>query len=178
MTGKVLVGYATRAGSTREIAEAVAAALRESGLEVELQPLRKVRTVEGYRAVVLGAPLYIGHWHKDAQRFLSRHREALAGRPVAVFTVGPTLPEKDKWGGVRAQLAQELARYPGLTPVASELFGGKYDPAGLRLLDRVLASLPGSPLHQMPASDARDWTAIRAWASQLAAQLQPALRKT
>ena len=172
MSASVLVGYATRYGSTQEVAEAVAATLRERGLEVDIQSMRKVRTLAGYSAVVMGAPLYIGRWHKDAQRFLSLHQEALTQRPVAIFTLGPTQPDEKEWEGVHAQLDQELAKYPWLTPVALELFGGKYDPAKLRFLDKLLASLPASPLHQVPASDLRDWTAIRAWASNLAVKLQ------
>jgi menaquinone-dependent protoporphyrinogen oxidase len=43
MSASVLVGYATRYGSTREVAEAIAAALREHGLEVDFQPMQKVR---------------------------------------------------------------------------------------------------------------------------------------
>lgn len=93
---------------------------------------------------------------------------------MAIFTLGPTQGDNEKWEGVRAQLDQELARYPWLIPIALELFGSRYDPAKLRLLDKLLASLPASPLHEMPASDLRDWTAIRAWASELAAKLQPA----
>jgi len=175
MSDSILVVYATRYGSTQEVAEAVAVTLREHGLEVDVQPMRKVRTLEGYRAVVLGAPLYIGRWHKDAQRFLSLHQEALTQRPVAIFTLGPTQPDEKEWEGVHAQLKQELAKYPWLTPVAIELFGGKYDPAKLRFLDRLIASLPASPLHNVPASDLRDWMTIRAWAGNLAAKLQSAL---
>jgi len=175
MSDSILVAYATRYGSTQEVAEAVAATLRDSGLEVDIQPMRNVRTLAGHRAVVLGAPLYIGRWHKDARRFLSLHQEALTQRPVAIFTLGPTQPDEKEWEGVHAQLDQELAKYPWLTPVALELFGGKYDPAKLQFLDKLLATLPASPLHQMQASDARGWTAIRAWASELAAKLQPAL---
>ena len=175
MSDSVLVGYATRYGSTKGVAEAVAATLREAGIEVEVQPLRKVRTLAGYRAVVLGAPLYIGHWLKDAQRFLRRHQEALMERPVAIFTLGPTRTDEHEWQGVHTQLDQALSKHPWLAPVAVELFGGKYDPAKLRFPDRLLAGLPASPLHQMPASDLRDWTAIRAWANNLADKLQPAL---
>ncbi|MCK4472074.1 MAG: flavodoxin, partial [Anaerolineae bacterium] len=121
------------------------------------------------------APLYIGRWHKDAQRFLSQHQKALTQRPLSFFTLGPTSMDEKEWQGVRAQLDQELAKYPWLKPIAVELFGGKYDPAKLRFPDNLIASLPASPLHQAPASDVRDWTAIRAWAGDLAAQLQPAL---
>ncbi len=66
MSASILVAYATRYGSTEEVAEAVAATLRERGLAVDIQPLQQVPTLEGYRAVVLGAPLYMFHWHKDA----------------------------------------------------------------------------------------------------------------
>ena len=89
MSGKVLVGYATQYGSTKEVAEAIAETLRESGLEADLQPLSKVRTLESYSAVVLGAPLIMFHWHRDAINFLSRHRIALSERPVAIFALGP-----------------------------------------------------------------------------------------
>jgi menaquinone-dependent protoporphyrinogen oxidase len=176
VSATILVTYATRYGSTQEVAETVATTLRGSGLQVETQPARKVPSLDAYGAVVLGAPLYMGHWLEDAGRFLAQHREALVQRPVAVFTLGPTRPDEKEWEAVRAQLDQELARYPWLTPVAFELFGGKYDPATLDLPHRMLAALPGSPLHRMPASDVRDWTAIRAWASDLAATLRQPLR--
>ena len=49
MSSSVLVGYATRYGSTQESAEVVAAVLRESGLTVDLQPLRKVKSLAGFQ---------------------------------------------------------------------------------------------------------------------------------
>jgi menaquinone-dependent protoporphyrinogen oxidase len=171
MANSVLVVYATRYGSTQEVAEQVATTLRESGLAADVQPARQVRALEGYRAVVVGAPLYIGRLLKDARRFLAQHREALADRPVAVFALGPTRAAEEDWEAVRSQMEQELDKYPWLEPVAVQLFGGKYDPAKLRFPDSLLATFPASPLHQMPASDLRDWEAIRAWASGLAAKL-------
>ena len=171
---RILVAYASKYGSTQEVAEAIVATLRERGLSADLQPIRKVRTLAGYGAVVLGAPIYIGQWHKDALEFLVRNREALAQRPVAIFALGPTSADGKEMQGSRAQLDKELAKYPWLTPVALEMFAGRYDPAKLNLPDRLIASLPASPLHGMPASDVRDWTAISAWAGNLAAKLQPA----
>ena len=158
----VLVGYATRYGSTQEVAEAVAATLRECGLEVDIQPMRKVRTLAGYSAVVLGAPLFMFRWHEDALRFLSRHREALMERPVAVFALGPVHDpyDEDEWQSSHDQLDKELAKYPWLRPIALEMFGGKYDPAKLRFPVNLLAG-------KEPASDLRDWTSIRDWAANL-----------
>jgi menaquinone-dependent protoporphyrinogen oxidase len=175
VSASILVTYASRYGSTQEVAAAVTTTLRERGLEVDLQHMRDVQSLEGYSLVVLGAPIYIGHWHKDAQSFLSRHREALMQRKVAIFTLGPIQTDEKEWEGVHTQLDQELANFPWLNPIGLELFGGKYDPAKLRFPDSLLAKLPVSPLYHMPTSDARDWTAIRAWTDRLATELQPAL---
>lgn len=166
MNDKILVTYATRYGSTQEVAEAVAATLREGGLAVDIQLMREVRTLAGYSAVVLGAPLFMFRWHKDALGFLSRHRKALTERPVAVFALGPTHDPHDEkeWQDSRAQLDRELAKFPWFTPVALEMFGGKYDPAYLRFPINMLAG-------KEPASDIRDWTAIRAWANNLPTKL-------
>ena len=175
MSHSILVTYATRYGSTQEVAEAITATLRESGLEVDIQSMRKVQTLEGFHAIVMGAPLYIGRWHKDVGKFLLLYQEALTQRPVAIFTLGPAQSKEKDWGAVHAQLDRELAKYPWLTPVAQELFGGKYDPAKLHFFDKLLASFPASPLYQMPASDLRDWIAIRTWANNLVAVLQSPL---
>ena len=77
MSASILVGYATRNGSTQEVAETIAATLREARACRRLPAHKEVRTLEGYDAVVLGAPLYMFRWHKDAKHFLSRHRQAL-----------------------------------------------------------------------------------------------------
>src|SRR5512141_581461 len=90
MEEKILVTYASTHGSTQEVAEVVAETLRQGGQTVNLQPVRKVRTLEGYTAVVLGAPIYMFHWHTDVLHFLSQHRKVLTGAvPVAIFTGGP-----------------------------------------------------------------------------------------
>lgn len=170
MTTSVLVGYATRYGSTQEVAEAVAAALGEQGLAVTLKPLREVHALDEYGAVVLGAPLFMFRLHKDALGFLSRQREALASRPVAIFALGPTHDPYDaqEWQDARAQIDKDMAQFPWLTPVALELFGGRYDPGKLRFPIKQLAG-------KAPASDIRDWDAIRDWAGSLAATFRSAL---
>lgn len=170
MSASVLVTYATTCGSTQEVAEAIAVELRNGGFVAELQPMRTVKTLHGYHAVILGAPLYIGHWHKDTRRFLMCYEKALKERPVAVFALGPLHDDEKEWRDVRAQFDQELAKFPWLKPVAIEVMGGVFNPAKLRFPFN-LAPL----LRQTPASDIRDWPAIRAWASNLATKFQPAL---
>jgi menaquinone-dependent protoporphyrinogen oxidase len=181
MSATILVTYATRYGSTEEVARVVAETLREHGLTVEVQHVRKVHNVQPYDAVVLGAPLYIGHWHKDAHRFLDKFADELAEPspdklPVAIFALGPLHDDDAEFQGGLQQLHKELEKYPALAPLAIELFGGKYDPERLNLADRVLASLPVSPLHGLESSDVRDWPVIRIWAANLARQIEPAPR--
>lgn len=170
MSASVLVAYATRYGSTQEVAETVAATLRERGLVVDIQPMRDARTLDQYGAVVLGAPLYMFHWHKDALDFLARHHEALTQRPVAIFALGPFHAEEKEFQGAREQLDKELAKFPWLTPEAIIIFGGKFDPRKLTFPHNMIPALKN-----MPASDVRDWPTIRAWANDLAALFQLAL---
>ena len=170
MSSSILVAYATRYGSTQEVADKIAATLRESGLTVDAQPVKQVRKLDGYRAVVLGAPLYIGSWLKDAQRFLTQQQTALEKLPVAIFSLGPTRADEGT-AEVRVSLDAQVGKYPWLKPVAVELFGGKYDPDKLRFPDTLLKIIPASPLHNAPASDIRDWDAIRAWSKGLVEKL-------
>jgi menaquinone-dependent protoporphyrinogen oxidase len=175
MTALVLVAYATRYGSTEEVANAIAAALREHGLNVEVRPAREVRSLNSYDVVVLGAALYLGRWHRDAREFLVRHRMALSKLPVAVFALGiynrnfnPFLSAaEDEQRGSRVQFSRELAKASWLAPTSIAVFSGKIDPAKLHF-----------PFHRtwmrafrVPVRDARDWTAIHAWADNLPAAL-------
>ncbi len=170
MSTSVLIGYATRYGSNREVAEAVAAALREHGLKADIHPMREIHTLAGYSTVVLGAPLFMFHLHRDALRFLLRHRKVLVEKPVAMFVLGPTHDPHDEqeWQDSQNQLDKELTKFPWFTPIDLKLFGGRYDPSKLRFPLKLFAG-------SVPASDIRDWTAIRNWAMDLSARIKPSL---
>jgi menaquinone-dependent protoporphyrinogen oxidase len=153
MYDRILVTYATKHGSTREVAIAVAETLQEQGLDVETLPAARVVDVSPYAGVVVGGALYMGRWHPDAVRFLEQHRHALATLPLAVFGMGPrTMGEHDAEGS-RTQLVKALARVPEIDPCAVAIFGGVIDPHTLHF-----------PFSRLQASDARDWEAIHAWA--------------
>jgi menaquinone-dependent protoporphyrinogen oxidase len=162
MSNSILVTFSTIYGSTQEVAERIATTLREQGLEVDLEPIKQVRSIDPYRAVVLGAPLYMFHWHKDALKFLARHRAALAHKPVAIFALGPINNVEKEFQEARTQLDKELAKFEWLTPVTIEIMGGRFEPAKFRFPHNLIPAM-----NKMPASDIRDWTAIRTWASDL-----------
>ncbi len=162
---KVLVAFATTHGATQEVAQAVAEVLRQNGLSVDIQPARQVRSLEGYRGVVLGAPMYMFKLHGDAKRFLGRHEKAFSGGlPLAVFSGGPFGEAEEKvWQEVRGHLDKELAKFPAIRPAAVEIIGGRFDPDTLRFPYNLLPAMKSQP-----ASDLRDWEKIRVWAAGLA----------
>jgi menaquinone-dependent protoporphyrinogen oxidase len=162
---RVLVAYASKYGSTREIAEAVADTLRETGCEVDAVAAGSVTSLDGYSAAVVGGALYFFRWRKDARKFLARHRSALSGLPVAVFASGPIEDTPEQFDRARSDLDRALAKAAWLTPVSIAVFGGRLEPSGLRFPDANPA------MKNMQASDIRDWPQIRAWAESLVAQL-------
>ena len=148
----VLVAYATRHGSTEEVARFIAGHLGKRGLAVDTVPARDLcGGVDGYDLVVLGGALYSGRWHRDAHRFLKRHRAELNRLPVAVFGMGPRNPTPEAFAGSRAQLARALGRRDWLRPVATAVFGGVDPPSR----------------HPERRRDARDWFAVEAWTGSL-----------
>jgi menaquinone-dependent protoporphyrinogen oxidase len=163
MPPNVLVAYATRAGSTEEVALTLAEILRSRGLEVDVHPARHINSIETYSAVVIAVALYAGRMHKDVRRFLLRHRAALSKAPVALFVLGPVQQEKKDWTGARQQLDKELQRFPWFSPVEQHIVGGKFDAATLGFPFNLIPAL-----RKMPVKDARDWELIRAQANELA----------
>ncbi len=153
-------------GSTREVAERVGATLRARGASVDIAPAASVTDLRGYSAVVLGAPYYIGKMLKEATAFLERHRAALERMPVALFALGP-VRATDDMDEDRKQLDKTLEKMDWLKPVATEMFVGKFDPAALRGLDKLVTKPKASPLHGLGAHDDRDWGAIERWAESL-----------
>jgi menaquinone-dependent protoporphyrinogen oxidase len=153
----VLVAFASRHGSTRQVAETVALHLRERGWHVQVRSASSVSRVDRFAAVVLGAALYMGRVHPDARTFLKRHHADLAAMPLAVYAMGPRTAGADDLAASRRQLDACLEHYPQIVPSVVEVFGGVVDPASLHF-----------PFNHMAASDARDWSAIAVYAAHAA----------
>lgn len=159
---KILVTYASKYGSTREVAEAIAKYMETKDYSLSVLPLGKVRSLSGIDAVIMGAPFYMFRWHKDAILFLARFAEKLPKIPTAVFALGPFHDVESEWLEIGSQLDKELARFPWFHPVEAKLFGGKFDPVSLTFPFNLIPALK-----EMPASDIRDWAAIDTWAQTI-----------
>ncbi|MFF3612037.1 flavodoxin domain-containing protein [Streptomyces sp. NPDC002580] len=162
MTGTVLVTYGTTNGSTAAIAEAIADVLRKDGLTVESLPARSVTSVRPYDAVVVGGALYAGRWHKDARRFLRRHRTELAERPLWLFSSGP----------LDASASQrDIPPVRGVQRVMTRLHVREHVTFGGCLQEGAKGRVAGMILRSGKGGDFRDFGVIRTWAQGVAEAL-------
>jgi menaquinone-dependent protoporphyrinogen oxidase len=90
----VLVAVASRYGSTRGIAEAIARKLRARGHAVDMRTAGDAPDAGAYDAVVLGSAIYNQAWLPEAAEFVRRNRAALASRPAWLFSVGALSSEQ------------------------------------------------------------------------------------
>jgi menaquinone-dependent protoporphyrinogen oxidase len=162
---KILVAYATRAGSTSEVAETIGQTLNASGATVDVRPVKKLEGLQGYEAVVVGSAIRMGQWLPEAVQFVKTHQAALSTIPTAYFVVSGFLREDtpEKRDEVRAFLdpVRQI-----LEPKSIGLFAGKMDYSKLSWLDRTIAKAVKSV-----EGDWRNWDAIRAWAKELSPTL-------
>lgn len=158
----ILVGYATRYGSTAEIADTIGEELRVLGFNVDCVLLQRARTgPEGYDAAVLGSPLYMGKWLAEAREYVSRERVSLGRMPVAVFSVGYTF--RDQSRSVIQAGCDALSDVTGLIPVRDQaFFPGKVDMEIVSPADRAILSLA-----RVTPGDFRDEDMVRAYARRL-----------
>ena len=162
---RVLVTAATKYGATGEIAQAIGEVLREHGLDATVGSPEAATTVDGYDAVVLGSAVYAGRWLKPARELVDRCRDAVAARPVWLFSSGPVgdppKPEEDPVD-VAGIVAATGAR-------DHRVFAGRLVRRRLRFADKAVAAAL-----RVPDGDFRDWTEIRGWAAGIAEALRTA----
>lgn len=162
---KVLVAYASKHGSTKEIAEAIADTFRESGLGVDCVSAAEVEDLEAYDAVVLGSAVYIRRWRGDAKHFLHKHAEALSQRSFWVFSSGPVGEPKEAADTSWLEPPRTIAKVEQLGARGHVVFGGRMpiDPHG-----PARTMVKNTPPEYR---DLRDWGQIRAWAAGIASEL-------
>jgi menaquinone-dependent protoporphyrinogen oxidase len=164
---KILVTYATRAGSTAGVAEAIGRTLAEGGAQVDVLPMQDVHDLAPYGAVVAGSAIHGEKWLPEAMQFVRTHQAALRGKPFAAFLVCMTLamrggeryrPQVDTWlDPVRA----------AVPPVRTGLFAGVLDISKIPSLGDRLKFRISVVFGIWSEGDHRDWDAIQAWAEDL-----------
>ena len=161
-TKKVLVAYATRAGSTVQVAQTIAQTLSAVSARVDVRPLTNVTDLTGYDAVVIGSAIRIGKWLPEAVDFVKTNQAALARVPTAYFLVSAFMRNDTPETRQKAQTYLDPVRQI-LEPKSVGLFGGRMDYASLSMIDHLVVT----SVAKVPEGDWRDWNKIRAWAEGL-----------
>jgi menaquinone-dependent protoporphyrinogen oxidase len=156
---KVLVTYASKHGSTEQIARCIAERLLERSVDAEARPIAEVHDLGNAEGVVLGSAVYMGSWMKEASEFAERYRDTLARVPVWLFSSGPTgrpQPNKDWTPKQIPELVDEIASR------GHRVFSGALDTKQLGFLERRAVRMV-----KAPEGDFRDWDEIRAFADEI-----------
>jgi len=167
MSNKILVTYASRAGSTAEVAEAIGKTLSEGGMQVDVISMNDVKDLSPYQAVVAGSAIRGSKWLPEAVQFIQTHRAALAQKRFAMFTVCITLAMKNAENyrpGVMGWVAPVRAM---VKPLSEGLFAGRLDFSKLPFNWDTLMLRLSVALGIFPRGDHRDWDAIHSWAESL-----------
>lgn len=167
MSKNILVTYASRAGSTAGVAEAIGKTLTESGAHVDVLPMNEVKDLSPYQAVVAGSAIRGSKWLPEAMQFIQTHRAELAKKKFAEFTVCITLAMSNGGqyrSGVEKWVAPVRAQ---VKPLSEGYFAGMLDFSKLPFNWDTLMLRLTVALGIFPRGDHRDWNAIRAWAESL-----------
>ncbi len=164
MSKKVLVGYATKTGSTVGVAEEIGRTLGTRGYAVDVKPLKETPSLDGYDAVVLGSAINGGKWLPEAVEYAENNAAALCELPVAVFCVHAMNTGDDERAlkkrrayidNIRATIEPaDEGYFAGVGPKQAE------SSAFTRWMFRAF----GGDVE----GDGRDWDKIRAWAQAVA----------
>lgn len=149
----VLVAYGSKRGGTQDLAEQIGAELRALGDDVRVEPARAVKGLGEVDAVVVAGAVYAGRWHKDARRFVRRHEQELAARPVWLVASGPLDATADDGALPPVQHVREaMERVHARGQVT---FGGRLEPDA--------QGFPASAMAKTQAGDWRNPERVRAW---------------
>ena len=164
----VLVAYATEHGSTKGVAERIAARLAEAGAQVDARPVDDVHDLAGYDAVVLGSGVYNQSWIPSATEFLRANSAALAARPVWLFSVGVFGDTHRGIGKLMRREPREIGEFQdAIHPRGYRVFAGAIQRHQWPLPSRLLFHAFGGRL-----GDNRDWPEIEGWAKSIAGMLK------
>ncbi|HEY9053206.1 MAG TPA: flavodoxin domain-containing protein [Rectinemataceae bacterium] len=159
---KYYVGYVSKTGTTREIAERIGAVLRQNGREADVGPIGQAGDLSVYDRLVLGSPVNGMRALPEFKAFLSG-KAAPSGKRVDIFIVSYLHQTgRPMWKKAVEKDAQACTALAGPAAGNVAIFGGRLPqalPGFARFIFGTDASL---------SLDIRDWEAIESWAKRIA----------
>lgn len=167
MPDKILVAYASRLGSTAEVAEAIGKTLRDGGVQVDVTRMQDVTDLTPYTAVIAGSAIRGKQWLPEATQFMRQHQAVLRHKPFAAFLVCLTLAMKngEKYRPHVATFLDPVRAQ--VKPVSEGLFAGVLNIRRIESFSNRFKFRLSVLFGVWQEGDHRDWDAIRAWATSL-----------
>jgi len=165
MSNRILVTFASRTGSTAEVAKMIDEVLTARGYSVDLKSVQEKPSIEGYRAVIIGSAIRMGGWLPEMLEFIKTNQKNLNQIPTAIFTIHIVNLGSDNVSRA-ARKAYTVPVWKMLTPAHEAFFAGKMDPQKLSFGDRILSRIATGNEGQK-VGDFRDWDQIRSWAQSI-----------
>ena len=121
-TMRMLIGYASRFGSTQDIAIRIADTVRARGHLVDVRSADEIWDFDHYDAVVFGSGVYEGSWTTEATELMRRHAVVLARKPVWLFSVGSFGDRHPIVGGLIKKEPKEIGEFEQMLHPATIAF--------------------------------------------------------
>ena len=172
----VLVVYATAHGSSRGIAERIAAELSARGCAAVARPVAEVTDAARYSAFVLGSAVHNQSWLPEAVIFACSLAPTLAGRPVWLFSVSSVGDTTSVFAPGVARFIRRARKVTQEIETLMRLTGarGHRNFAGVvQRSDWPLAGVLFLKLFRGTFGDHRDWVDVEGWAAGIAGELNP-----
>ncbi|KPL78829.1 hypothetical protein ADN00_06315 [Ornatilinea apprima] len=158
---RILIAYATKAGTAAGIATHIGEQYANQGLAVDVMPVEQVNDLSAYATVIVGSGIYIGKIIPKAMDFIEKNQSALQNKSFHIFIACMTLREDTDEN--RKIVSDYLIPARAVVKPQSEgLFAGTINLSHLNLLEKMVVSSM-----QVPEGDYRNWPQIEAWAQAI-----------
>ena len=170
----ILILYSTIDGHTRTICERLREVIESNGHQVTLRSIddEGETALEPFDKIVIGASIRYGKHRQNVAELIRAHREQLAAKPGAFFSVNVVArkPNKNR-PDTNPYLKKFLAPLPW-TPTELAVFAGRIDYPRCSLFDRQMIRLimwiTHGPTDPTAAVEFTDWSEVEAFGQRIA----------
>lgn len=170
---KILLAYATKNGSTGEVAQFMGDVLSYHGLDAVVADVDTISEVKPYDVFIFGSPVYSGMWLPEMYRFIKYHTETIGQKPVYCWITCIRVLEENGYDHViNHYMPDSLLDQLNVRQITA--FAGKLKWAEINWTERWTLALQydGKADARNFNADHRDWNIIRQWSVKLAEDIR------
>lgn len=176
----VLIVFASRFGSTDEIAHEIAEELEKHEIITEMLNLKdgeSTPSLDEFDGILVGSGVKMGRWTKEAFSFLKQNHNSLNNKVLGLFVSSGEAANPKTHDGARNNYLEKIMERTGVKADMAEAFGGIFDLSSnsnysfleKKIILRLAKSVKeGIIMQEGKVNDFRNWQLIRNWATDFA----------